>query len=384
MAGANHHLVWVWQFSTDGEPDVVGARLRDHGLGIIHKTHDGVSWMSRYDKSSYAVDGPRQIEVLARYFEDAGVPFHAWCVVHGTDPKREAEMAAEALNAGARSLYLDIEPYAGFWRGSPADAVQYGEELRRLAPDAKVVLSIDPRPWAVEKTPMAEFVSFCNAIAPQNYWRTFDTSGNVRRFTESGFKPPEQGITPEFLQTVADSVLTPFGLPILEVGQGDTQDGGEWQRYIDGAFERGADYVTVWRYGTTREPVFTTLRDKPAKQPPVAPPMATHVVQSGETLGGIAALYGTTTDAIVEINSLSDPDYLYVGQELLIPGAAVVQPDAVSAQPVAGGSSVHTVVSGDTIHAIAVQYDSSVEEIVALNGLSDPDFIYVGQSLQIP
>src|SRR5690606_25327001 len=47
----NHHLAWVWQFSTDSAPDKIGAKLRDHGMGIILKTHDGVTWMSEYDKS---------------------------------------------------------------------------------------------------------------------------------------------------------------------------------------------------------------------------------------------------------------------------------------------------------------------------------------------
>src|SRR5688572_33492381 len=49
-AAVNYHLMWVWQFSTDGEPNVLGAKLRDHGLGMILKTHDGVTWMSEYDK----------------------------------------------------------------------------------------------------------------------------------------------------------------------------------------------------------------------------------------------------------------------------------------------------------------------------------------------
>jgi len=44
-----------------------------------------------------------------------------------------------------------------------------------------------------------------------------------------------------------------------------------------------------------------------------------HVVISGDTLGGIANRYNTTTAAIIDLNGLSNPDALAVGDELLIP-----------------------------------------------------------------
>jgi LysM repeat protein len=55
---------------------------------------------------------------------------------------------------------------------------------------------------------------------------------------------------------------------------------------------------------------------------PTAEPTATvtkHVVQAGETLLSIAVQYDTTTQAIMEANNLTDPNYLRVGQELVIP-----------------------------------------------------------------
>jgi hypothetical protein len=176
------HLVWVWNFSNDAEPHRLGETLRHYGLGILLKTHDGVEWMSRYDRSHFAVSGPAQVETLARYYEDAGIPFHAWNVIKGIDPIREARMAADVLSAGARSLFIDLEPHSGFWVGTPADAIRFGNELRRLQPDGWVVTSVDPRPWALERTPVAEFAAFSNEFAPQNYWRTFDSPANHRRY----------------------------------------------------------------------------------------------------------------------------------------------------------------------------------------------------------
>ena len=396
-AAVNHHLMWVWQFSTDGEPNVIGAKLRDHGLGIILKTHDGVTWMSEYDTSKYAISGPAQLQVVAKYFEDAGVPFHVWCVLHGTDPIKEAQMAAAAYLSGARSIFLDVEPHAGFWQGTAAAATQFGQEFRRLAPDAKVVLSIDPRPWMVPRLPMKEFAAFSNAIAPQEYWRTFDTQANYDRFRESGL-PVQGNVTPEFLLAVSYATLSQFGLPIIHTGQGDIQNWPEWMRYINAAYAAGSDFVTVWRYGVTPNDIFLTLRDLPAKQPPVAAPALTsagpagnYTVQAGDTLGAIAANYGTTVDEIMAANGMTDPNYIYVGQELIIPGAGgVVYAASAPAASSGGGASAsgsggqtYTVASGDTLGGIAANFDTSVDALVAANGLNDPNYLYVGQTLYI-
>lgn len=44
-----------------------------------------------------------------------------------------------------------------------------------------------------------------------------------------------------------------------------------------------------------------------------------HVVQPGDTLLTIAVTYGTTVEAIVQANGLPNPNYIWVGQRLIIP-----------------------------------------------------------------
>ena len=44
-----------------------------------------------------------------------------------------------------------------------------------------------------------------------------------------------------------------------------------------------------------------------------------HVVQVGETLGTIAESYGTTVEAILELNDLPNADVIPVGESILIP-----------------------------------------------------------------
>jgi murein DD-endopeptidase MepM/ murein hydrolase activator NlpD len=46
---------------------------------------------------------------------------------------------------------------------------------------------------------------------------------------------------------------------------------------------------------------------------------AEYIVQSGDTLTHIARRFGTTVDAIVQINDISDPDLIIIGQVLEIP-----------------------------------------------------------------
>ena len=55
--------------------------------------------------------------------------------------------------------------------------------------------------------------------------------------------------------------------------------------------------------------------------PPVPTPgkQQRYVVQEGDTLSGIAVRFGVSEQAIRELNPLSDPDRLLVGQELIIP-----------------------------------------------------------------
>jgi LysM repeat protein len=52
---------------------------------------------------------------------------------------------------------------------------------------------------------------------------------------------------------------------------------------------------------------------------PSPTPAALYIVQSGDTLSGIAERFATTVDEIVAANGLIDPDALQPGQALIIP-----------------------------------------------------------------
>lgn len=257
-----NHLAWVWKFDYDGSPEEVRETLADHGLGIALKTHDGIYWMSRYDRSRTAITGPAAVERYAEFFERGGVPFHAWTVVKGRNPAREAQLASDVLNAGARSLFLDLEPYDKFWVGTPEDAERFGEELRRRQPAARLSTSIDPRPWELDSIPLPEFAAFSDEISPQTYWGIFSSSANVRRYRESGEAVPPGGITPAFVLSTSMRHLARFGLPIHPIGDGTVAASG-WPDFLVESRDARVETVSVWRYGVADPAIWGLLRDAP-------------------------------------------------------------------------------------------------------------------------
>lgn len=98
----------------------------------------------------------------------------------------------------------------------------------------------------------------------------------------------------------------------------------------------------------------------------------TYTVQSGDTLSGIAAAYGTSWQHLAELNGLADPNVIYLGQVLVVDGDAP-----------APASQTYTVQSGDTLSDIASAYGTSWQRLADINGIENPDMIYAGQVISI-
>lgn len=102
-----------------------------------------------------------------------------------------------------------------------------------------------------------------------------------------------------------------------------------------------------------------------------------YVVRRGDTLYSIARRYGTTVNALVQANGLRNPNRIYVGQRLVISGAA-----AASSPPLPG--FVHVVQRGENLFRIALRYGTTVQALARANNLSNTSLIYAGQRLVIP
>ncbi len=102
-----------------------------------------------------------------------------------------------------------------------------------------------------------------------------------------------------------------------------------------------------------------------------------HRVVYGQTLSRVAATYGISLSALIAANHIVNPNRIYAGQVLCIPGVGGPTP-----QP--GGGFWYTVRPGDTLAKLAYRYGTTVQAIMAANGLKNPNRIYVGQRLWLP
>ncbi len=107
----------------------------------------------------------------------------------------------------------------------------------------------------------------------------------------------------------------------------------------------------------------------------------THVVQRGENLYRIASRYGTTVSAIVAANGLTNPNRIYIGQRLVIPGGTGTA-DTTAASTTTMGST-YVVRRGDTLNGIARRLGTTVTSLARMNGIANPSIIYTGQVLRL-
>ena len=108
---------------------------------------------------------------------------------------------------------------------------------------------------------------------------------------------------------------------------------------------------------------------------PATPANATYTVRPGDTLAGIAAQYGSTPNAFMVTNGLSNPNRIVVGQALQIPNPL---------QTYGPSSYSYTVTYGDNLASIAARYGTTVAAIVSANSITNPNLIRRGTVLRIP
>ncbi|NBD35790.1 MAG: LysM peptidoglycan-binding domain-containing protein, partial [Chloroflexi bacterium] len=106
----------------------------------------------------------------------------------------------------------------------------------------------------------------------------------------------------------------------------------------------------------------------------------THIVQAGENLFRIALRYGTTVERLAQVNGITNPARIYVGQKLTIPGTGDSEPPP----PSGDGVTTHVVQPGENLFRIALRYNYDYFYLARYNGISNPATIYPGQKITIP
>ena len=154
------------------------------------------------------------------------------------------------------------------------------------------------------------------------------------------------------------------------------------------------------------------VADLPTAQERLAawPEIIEVTVLDGDSTWNLALQYQTTVEAIAAVNLLRDPTALSVGQTLRIPvgfaeslepvalttetvtvadnsGAAIVTAGAPPADtPLFEWPNVvaWTIEPGDSLSTLATTFDTSVEAIMVLNAITNPNLLIAGETISIP
>ena len=143
------------------------------------------------------------------------------------------------------------------------------------------------------------------------------------------------------------------------------------------------------RYMSRRDRVYTKLTGHAYGEEPYDGEL--YEVRGGDTLSAIAQEYGTTVNAIAELNGISNPDYIRTGSLLKIPkaeteseGAPETAPDTENNAPESTEDIIHIVERGDKLSVIAAKYGTTWRALAEYNKLDNPHLIYAGQQIKIP
>ncbi|MEK7682775.1 MAG: LysM peptidoglycan-binding domain-containing protein, partial [Chloroflexota bacterium] len=95
----------------------------------------------------------------------------------------------------------------------------------------------------------------------------------------------------------------------------------------------------------------------------------TYVVQEGDTLFGIAFIFGSTVNEVAAANGIENPSAIFPGQELVIPGLEGIQ----------GSLRFEVLEFGETLTSRALRHGLPLDQLVQLNRVLLPQRFPAGQ-----
>lgn len=133
-----------------------------------------------------------------------------------------------------------------------------------------------------------------------------------------------------------------------------------------------------YKNGNANKPVTTTPVIQQAKEDKkVINDTKTYTVKSGDTLSSIATRFNTTYQDLARLNNIASPYVIYPNQVIKIKG------DNTVANNTSNSATTYTVKSGDTLSGIATKYGTTYQALARLNGISNPNYLYVGERLKV-
>lgn len=130
----------------------------------------------------------------------------------------------------------------------------------------------------------------------------------------------------------------------------------------------------------------TITNTPPPSDTPTPSGPVTYLVEIGDSLTSIAEQFEIDLLVLMAYNNLTDPNAIFVGQELLIPapGTELATATPLPSTLIAGTRIEYVVLPGDSLESIAAKFNSTAEAIAEANDIEVTDTIGVGQRLLVP
>ena len=103
----------------------------------------------------------------------------------------------------------------------------------------------------------------------------------------------------------------------------------------------------------------------------------TYTVKRGDTLSKIAIKFNTSTETLEKLNNIKNRNLIYPGEKLKIPNRENLKEISDLSH------HLYTIKHRDTLRQIARKYNVTIEDIIELNEIGNPDLIFVGEVLRI-
>lgn len=173
-----------------------------------------------------------------------------------------------------------------------------------------------------------------------------------------------------------------YPLWVAQYGIETPEDNGKWSSWI------GFQYSSTGRVAGIRgnvdlnrftRDIFLQKASALPRPPRPAPEKHTKIllvtVRPGDTLWGIAQRYHTTVANLLRLNRLQNLNLIYAGETIRVRVPLREEPGVTI--------TTYTVRRGDTLTFIARRFGTTVENIVAMNDLKNPNLIYAGEKLRL-
>lgn len=172
-----------------------------------------------------------------------------------------------------------------------------------------------------------------------------------------------------------------YPLWVAQYGVNEPQDNGKWSNWV------GYQYTSTGRVsgidGNVDLDRYTNeiLLENTEKVPEVEKPECDYEdrilykIQRGDTLSEIALEHNTTVSHLVEINNISNPNLIYVGEIIKISCNHNINSNE--------HTKTYTIKRGDTLSEIAMKYNTTVGRLVQINKIKNPNLIYAGDTIII-